>query len=391
MRQSYRFKLMASPRLKHLHRAIELAGRIHNHCIAVHRTYYRLYKKHLPKARLQAHLAKLKGSRCPEWKLLNAQAIQAITDRIEAGYQLFFLAKKEGRKGVRPPSFRKLSKFQSFTLKQTGWKLVNLESKPTILIQGRPYRIRLSREIEGLIKTVTVKRDALGDFFVIFSCDQVPSPIRIEAATRQEAGFDFGLKHFLTRDDGKRYAAPLPLKAELRNLQKASRTLSRKVKGSGGRRKARLQLARVHRRVAHIRNDWQWKLSLELIREHELLVFEDLALSGMTQLWGRKMADLGFADFVGKTEWQAEKHHRRVSFSPRFERTTSKCSSCGHFQDLDLSIRVFSCQNCGHTEDRDSNASKNILEGGRPLRCEISVRPTKAVIVISAESYALLS
>src|SRR5690606_40229609 len=99
MRQSYRFKLMAAPRLRHLHRLVGVAGRIYNHAIALHRTYYRIYRKHLPKARLQAHLAKLKRTRFPEWATLNSQAAQAVADRIESGYQLFYDAKNKGRRG----------------------------------------------------------------------------------------------------------------------------------------------------------------------------------------------------------------------------------------------------------------------------------------------------
>ena len=77
---------MATKRQKRLHRLVEVAAHIWNHAIAVHRTYYRLFGKHLPKARLQAHLAKLKHVRWPHWAELNSQAVQQVADRLVAGH-----------------------------------------------------------------------------------------------------------------------------------------------------------------------------------------------------------------------------------------------------------------------------------------------------------------
>jgi putative transposase len=94
------------------------------------------------------------------------------------------------------------------------------------------------------------------------------------------------------------------------------------------------------------------------------MVFEDLNLDAMKRLWGRKVSDLGFAQFVKVLDWVAFKRGKRVEKISRWERTTGKCSNCGHTQKLDLSDRVFQCQHCGHTLGRDHNAAINILEAG---------------------------
>lgn len=197
MRQAFRFKLMASPRLKYLHRTVGMAGVIWNHAIALHKRYYRRFGVHLGGNHLRAHMAKLKRSKYPEWVLVNSQTAQDVIFRIEAGYQLFFASKGSGRK-VRPPDFRKVRKFKSVTFTQSGWKLLG---PGRLMLQKRVYRFRQSRPILGQIKTVTLSRNSLGEFFVSFSCDGVEMP-KVGAATGRSAGFDFGLKTFLVGDDG---------------------------------------------------------------------------------------------------------------------------------------------------------------------------------------------
>jgi putative transposase len=377
---------MATKRQKRLHRLVEVAAHIWNHAIAVHRTYYRLFGKHLPKARLQAHLAKLKHVRWPHWAELNSQAVQQVADRIEAGYQLFFEARKTGRKGVRPPTFRKRAKFRSFTLKQTGWKL---GEGGRLHVQGHAYRFHQSRPIQGDIKTVTLKRDALGAFWVIFSCDNVPVP-ESKAATGKSAGFDFGLKSFLTGNDGTRIESPQFLKSALRQLRRTNRAVSRKQKGSNGRRKAVQNLARVHRRVANLRDNWQWQEANRLVAGHDNLVFETLILAGMKARWGRKVSDYAFSAFINKTAWLAAKNGRKFIQIDRFELTTKKCSCCGHIQPLTLEVRRWSCVACLAIHDRDQNAAVNILEAGRGLWREGAVRPApQAALVNNAESHRL--
>lgn len=93
--KTYQFKLYQHKRNKHLHRAINAASNIYNHCIALHKRYYRLYGLHLNKNKLQKHIAKLRRKN-EYWLLVGSQAVQDITDRIERAYQLFFKYHKKG-------------------------------------------------------------------------------------------------------------------------------------------------------------------------------------------------------------------------------------------------------------------------------------------------------
>ena len=381
MRQSFKFTLFKAKRLKHLHRTIDLSAQIWNHCVALHRRYYKLFGKGLCEGKLKAHMAKLRKGRFPHWKAVGSQSVQAIVERLYLAWAAFFKSDIK-----RPPTFCKRLKYRSFTLKQAGFKLLG---HGRIKILGRAYRFNQSRAIVGQVKTITVRRDALMDVHLTFSCDQVAQPEQAPK-TGQSAGADFGLKTFLALSTGEKIAAPLPLKAELRHLRKAQRVLSRKQKGSKARSRARKDVARVHRRVANVRNDWQWKQARLLVTAFDLLVFETLNIKAMHQLWGRKVGDLGFAEFLLKTRWMATKLGKELVQINRWEPTSQVCHVCQHRQQMPLNMRIFVCGGCGHVEDRDLNAAHNILEAGRSLRSGATRKTSQeASGAITAESHRL--
>lgn len=371
------YKLYRSKRTRKLHRQIHVGGAIHNHAIALHKRYYRMYKKHLSLYTLQAHLAKLKGlPKYAWWKQLGSQAIQDIAQRIDKGYQRFFANVKDRKAGktsrrVGPPTFRKVRNAKSFTLKQAGWKL--LEGN-RLKIGATIYKFAKSRDIDGVIKTVTIKRDALGDLYVYFSCLVEPQPIE-RAMTGKSAGFDFGLTTYLTGSDGSTYQAPQPFKQSLKAIAKANSRLSRKHKGSCNREEAHKHLARVHRRVAHVRQAFHWELAQTLCRQYDIIRLETLSLGGMKALWGRKVSDLGFASFVDILHYVASTTGTLVHHIDKWFPSTKLCSSCHQVNHhITLRDRVWTCTFCGITHDRERNAAINIDQegasscGGHPVR-----------------------
>ncbi|MEB3224562.1 MAG: transposase, partial [Synechococcus sp.] len=194
--KTLKFKLYQSKRNKHIKRTINAAGVLYNHCIALHKRYYRMWGKHLNCAKLQAHVAKLR-KRNPFWQLVGSQAVQDICQRIEKAYQLFF---KHRGKGVRPPGFKKVKRYKSFTLKQAGYKFLGGNR---VKIGNRVYQYWNSRPIEEKVKTLTIKRTPLGELFMVVVVDSVVEP-EAKFETSRIAGFDFGLKTFLTCSDGSK-------------------------------------------------------------------------------------------------------------------------------------------------------------------------------------------
>lgn len=225
MMKTFCFKLYRANRNRKLHRQINAAGLIYNHCIALHKRYYRLFHKSLHVFHLINHLTKLKKSkRFAFLKEIGSQAVQDVAERINRAYKLFFNNLKR-KVRTAPPSFKKIAKYKSFTLKQAGWKLCG---DNTIIINKQRYRYFKSREIEGKVKTVTVKRDSLGDIYLYFVCEIQQNDVT--ARTGESVGYDFGLKRFLTASDGEDIDAPLFFQLNAAAIKKASRDLSCKKK-----------------------------------------------------------------------------------------------------------------------------------------------------------------
>ncbi len=309
---------------------------------------------------LQKHITKLKEQPKYEfWSAVGSQAIQDITERIDKGYKLFFNNRKRGVKSA-PPSFSKVSKYKSFTLKQAGWKLI---TSNRIRIGKHVFSFHKSREILGQVKTLTVKRNGKGEIFVYLSAKlEIPKSV---TTTGKIAGFDFGLKTFLTCSNGQKIESPLFLKQSLDKVKEASKKFSKKQKGSSNKRACKYTLANVYESVADKRRDWFFKLSDKLTNEFDYLFFEDLNLKGMQRMWGRKVSDLAFSEFLSILEYVAKKKNKVVHYVDRFFPSSKTCHHCGFINnELELFDRRWRCKQCNNVNDRDENAALNIYSDG---------------------------
>jgi len=358
MIKTYKYKLYNSKNNNSLQDSIDTSCWVYNHCIALHKRYYRLFKKTLNKYQLQKHITKLKKqNRFQKWNTLNSQTIQDIAERIDKSYKQFF----RNLKKHRPPKFRSKKMYKSITFKQTGFKL--LEDN-RIKIGDKTYKYWKSRDFQGDIKRLIVKKDALGDFYIFLLINEEMKPKAFK--TGKIAGCDFGLKTFLVTSDNEKIESPLYLNQSLTELREKHRNLSKKKKGSKNRHKARRSLARTYRKIENQRNDFHFKLANRLIEKYDVLYFEDLNLDGMKRLWGRKVSDLAFDSFLRKLEWKALESDKEIVYIDKWFPSSKLCSreGCGIInRDLKLSDREWTCA-CGMVHDRDYNAAKNILRAG---------------------------
>jgi putative transposase len=177
-------------------------------------------------------------------------------------------------------------------------------------------------------------------------------------------GFDFGLTHFLTDQTGKRHSNPQFLNADLKKIARLNRELSRQQKGSNGYKKAKLALAKAHQTIANKRTDWQWKKAHSFATQYDALFFEDLNISAMKKLWGRKVSDLGFSDFIAIQKQVCQKTGKIFGQTGRWQPTTKPCCRCGATHHFDLSVRTFHCSSGDLIIDRDRNAGINIAVAG---------------------------
>ena len=189
-----------------------------------------MYGKHLNEYKLKEHITKLKKTdRFSFWNDLGSQAIHDLSERIEKVYRLFCRNLHQAIK-TAPPGFKKIHKMNSFTLKQAGYKL--LDDK-RIVIMGKEYRYFKSRAIDGKVKRVTVKRDALGDIYLYPGCEDLAAK---EARSGKSGGLDLGLATFLTTSTGIKIVSPLFFKQGADQIkQNARRFLAeRKALTTGG-------------------------------------------------------------------------------------------------------------------------------------------------------------
>jgi putative transposase len=363
MIKTFKYKLYFNNKNKYLHQQINIAGIIYNYCINLHKKYYKLYGKSLNKFKLTKHLTKKKNLKIYDfWNFVGSQAIQDIVFRIDKAYKLFYRNLKHKIK-TSPPSFKKVKKYKSFTLTQAGYKL--LENNK-VKLQKKIYKYSKSRDIEGCIKLVTIKRNNLGEIFLYFVCEiENESKSETKKNCNKSIGFDFGLKTFLTSSDNEKIDSPEFLKNSLSKLKKVSRKLSSKKKGSNNFYKAKRNLNLLYEKNTNRKLDFFFKLASKLTKENALICIEDLNLKGMKKLWGRKVSDYSFASFVKILEWEGRKNNCVIHKIDRFFPSSKTCNVCGNKKEnLGLSDRVWVCENCKSEHDRDFNASVNILKKG---------------------------
>lgn len=376
MLKTYKFKLLATNRQDKLHQIVNISSGIYNHCVALHKRYYKLFGKSLNMYQLQKHITKLKKlNKYKHWNLVPSQAIQNITERINESYKKFFVYVKK-RKGLKcsPPKFKKRSHYKSFTLKQAGYKIQD----STIWLNGYEFKFYKSREIDGTIKTITVKRDSLGHFYICVSLETKTNSNK--PMTGKSAGFDFGLKTFLTSDENSNMQIEMPryYLEEITKLKRLGRNLSKKKRGSNSRKRAKKQLARLHLKIERQRKDFHFKLANNLLSKFDTLFFETLNIKAMQMLWGKKIGDYGYSQFFNILQSKAQEYGKTVSQIDKFYPSSKACSCCGYVLDkLELNIRAWQCPECLTNHSRDVNAANNILRVGTSTLAGETIRPTK--------------
>lgn len=265
-----------------------------------------------------------------------------------------FLAKR-----AKYPTFKKKGRHDRFTL--TNDQISIEESRIRIPILGW-VRMRESLRFNGKILSATVSRRA-DRWFVSLSVDtqdQTPLP---KAENQGTVGVDLGVKALATLSNGEVFTGPKPLKRLLTRLKRLSRALSRKIKGSNNRDRARGKLARLHARIAAIRVDSLHQLTTRITRRFHTISIEDLNVKGMIQ--NRKLSsainDMGFFEFRRQLEYKAQRRGGLVKIVDRWYPSSKTCSVCGYIlESLPLSVREWQCPQCGTPHDRDRNAAINL-------------------------------
>jgi putative transposase len=135
--------------------------------------------------------------------------------------------------------------------------------------------------------------------------------------------------------------------------------------------KARLRLAKVYNKITNIRQDYINKLSIQLVRENQTIIVEDLDVKSMLEKkkFSKHIADACWSDFVTKLTYKSEWYGRQLIKVDRYFPSSKICSNCKYKNDsLKLADRKWTCPNCQQELDRDLNAAINIKKEG--LKCK---------------------
>ena len=292
---------------------------------------------------------KLSESKTGFQKEVHSQVLQNTLKRVDRSFKNFF-------NGFGYPRFQGRDRYNSFTYPQMGF---GIEDEKLKLSKIGNINIILHREIEGKIKTCTIKKD-IDQWYVSFSCE-IEKPI-IPVEIKTETGIDVGLSSLITMSNGRKIEPPEYLREKEKKITQEQKRLSRKKKGSGKRNKQKFIVAKIHRKIRNQRTDFAHKTSRNLVDTFDHIVFEDLQIQNMMQNHhlAKSISDAGWNQLMSFTKSKAECAGKVVELV-NARNTSQNCSECGNPVPKDLYKRVHSCPFCGLVLDRDHNAAINIL------------------------------
>lgn len=312
--------------------------------------------KQLSKFDLIKQLTPLK--RMDEFKFLNevshAPLMQSVAN-VDNAFTNFF------KHQTKYPKFKSRKARQSFTYYYPSIK----DNKYLWVPKHKTWiRFRDGRTIFGKLKSVTISKDCDGTYWASILSEQpvnVPEPSKELGKT---VGIDLGLKDFAILSDGTKIPNSRIFEKHLFKIKKIQRHLSRKHKGSKRYEKTRLKLAKLHKRIQYLRNEFIHSFVNRLLRENQTICLENLNVKQMMHKskLAKSILSVAWTQFVNTLKYKAVWTGKHVLQIERYTLTTRKCCSCGTIVDkFSLSVREWTCPKCLVHHDRDVNAARNIL------------------------------
>jgi putative transposase len=412
IRRAYCYQLYPTPtQVAELTWTLDRCRELYNAGLEERRAAYRMGGILVSTATQQQQLPDVKVVR-PEYTRISSQVLQDVLQRLDRAFAAFF---RRVTAGQTPgfPRFKSRDRYNSFTFKQTSWSFAGTHQRLHLAGIG-DLKVRWSRPIEGTIKTVTIRRDA-DQWYVCFSCrierlDVLPAP------SKPAVGIDMGLEHFASLSTGEHIANPRHFRRGQATLAQRQQAVARKQRGSQRRKKAKLLVAKAHRKMRNQRKDFHHKTANGLVHAHSLIVAETLQINNMVRrpkakpvtaaadgrsypllplllhpgYWpglrlleysqgsvtfapngaaaksglNKSISDAGWGQFLDMLAYKAvEAGVQFVQVNPAG--TSQRCSGCGITVPKALDKRWHRCPYCGCSLQRDVNAARNILRAGQ--------------------------
>jgi putative transposase len=379
-RKSYKYRLYPNKSTTEtLQWTLDRCRELYNAGLSERRDAYKYAGKSVTYYDQQNDLPEIKAEIREEYQEIAAHVLQDVLRRLDKAYQAFFRRCKNGQKPGHP-RFLGRNRYDSITYPdKAGWKL---QDNRLHLSKIGTVKIKRHREIEGTIKTVTIKRES-DEWYVVFSCEVEVCPHL--PYTDLAIGVDLGVSKLATFSSGDAIENPKHSRRAEKKVARLQQSLARKKRGSHRRKKAVKQVAKAHRKTRRQRADYLHKHSRWLVDAYEVIVFEEIAPSNLSKRpkpkqdaetgqylpngaaakggLNKSLLDAGWSQFIAYCEYKAAcaGFVQVMKVNPRH--TSQVCSGCGDVVKKALSERWHSCE-CGCSLDRDHNAAINILHLG---------------------------
>lgn len=338
---------------------------VYNYFLNQRKEEYLNNKKSLNYYDQAKELTQLKKKEETKWlKEINSQTLQFSLNCLDLAYQGFF------NKRTKFPNFKSKRSKNSFTVPQ----FVKVKNGKLFIPKFKGIKMIMEREIEGKIGKATISRTPTGKYFVSILTEREYTPV---PTTGKKVGIDLGLKDFLVLSTGSKIKNGRFLKHYEKNLKLNQKHLSRKTKGSNRYERQKLKVSRIHEKISNSRMDLIHKVSMDLVKNFDVIYLEDLNIKGMVKnhKLAKSISDVSWGKFIEVLSYKSLWNDKEVIHIDRFFPSTKTCNSCGWINNsLTLKDRSWICK-CGLEIDRDLNAAKNILNEGLRLN-NISVGTT---------------
>jgi putative transposase len=309
-----------------------------NRTLAWRRQRYQAGKTGTTFTQANAYLTAMKATEEPAWlNEVSCVPLQQAIRHQQAAYTAFFA------KRARYPRFKSRNGRQCAEYTRSGFRWRD----GALFLAKMDAPLAFTWSWPGIDpaavdpSTVTVSRDPCGRWYVAFAVD-VPVPDPLPAAGRA-VGVDLGVKDFAVTSDERRIPNPRHLERRAKSPARYQRRMARCQPGSANRGKAKAKTARAHRKVRAARADFLHRTSTSLVRDHDVIVLEDLAVTNMVRnrRVAKAIADCGWGTFRELLEYKAARCGRRVIVIDRWYPSSKTCSACGYLPaELSLGTRA---------------------------------------------------
>ena len=306
----------------------------------------------------------------PWLKDVDSLALCNVQLNLNKAYKSFFQSK------FGFPKFKSKKIAQSYKTNNKKGTIDLLNDKVKLPKVGW-VKVKAHRKVKGLIKSATISKTTTGKYFISILCEEEILPL---PKTNSNLGIDLGLENFAILSTGEKIENPKFLVSLSKKLAKEQKVLSRRAylaKKKGRKlsnccnyQKQKLKVAKIHEKIANKRKDFLNKLSIEIIKNHDIICIEDLTSKNLMKnhYLARAIADASWSEFVRQLRYKADWYGKKIVTINRWFPSSQLCSACGFSSGKKpLSIREWTCEHCGIYHDRDINASINILKEGLSL------------------------